>query len=105
MHANPVAALPALNGAPQGGIVLSGHTDVVPVEGQRWDTDLFVVVGREGTLHGRGACDMRGFVAVRVTLVLELVAMQRARPIHSAFSFDEEVGCAGARLDGGFRFV
>lgn len=94
--ANLFATLPAGNGATQGGIVLSGHTDVVPVDGQQWDTNPFVLTEKNGRLYGRGSCDMKGFIATSLALVPELLAMERAKPVHLAFSYDEEIGCAGA---------
>ncbi|MGH7186110.1 MAG: acetylornithine deacetylase, partial [Pseudomonadota bacterium] len=78
-----------------GGIVLSGHTDVVPVEGQPWTSDPFRVTRRGTRLHGRGSTDMKGFIAVALSLLPEMLAEPLATPIHFAFSFDEEVGCAG----------
>ncbi len=78
-----------------GGIVLSGHTDVVPVAGQAWDSDPFQVVERDGRLYGRGTCDMKSFVSVALALVPQFTKRELAIPIHLAFSFDEEVGCRG----------
>ncbi len=78
-----------------GGVVLSGHTDVVPVEGQAWDTDPFRLTERDGRLHGRGAADMKGFLGVVLALVPEIRARTPRMPIHLAFSYDEEVGCLG----------
>jgi acetylornithine deacetylase len=78
-----------------GGYVLSGHTDVVPVDGQAWSSDPFTAEVRGDKLYGRGACDMKGFVATALALVPEIAAARLARPIHLAFSYDEEVGCAG----------
>lgn len=78
-----------------GGVVLSGHTDVVPVDGQNWSTDPFKVDIRDGLLYGRGACDMKGFIGV---VLARAQAFSRARldaPIHVALSYDEEVGCLG----------
>ena len=80
-----------------GGIVLSGHSDVVPVDGQDWTSDPFVMVERDGRLFGRGACDMKGFIAVALAAVPRLVASDLAKPVHFAFSCDEEVGCTGVR--------
>ena len=80
-----------------GGIVLSGHTDVVPVDGQAWDTDPWTLSEKpDGNLYGRGTCDMKGFIA---TCLSHVPAFQRAHlkvPIHFAFSYDEEIGCLGA---------
>ena len=79
-----------------GGIVLSGHTDVVPVEGQAWDSDPFELVERNGKLFGRGTADMKSFVALAVALAPYYASLPLRRPIHFAFSYDEEVGCLGA---------
>lgn len=80
------------------GIVLSGHTDVVPVEGQPWDTDPFQVVEKKnGRLYGRGTADMKGFIAVVLTLAPEFLHRGVKTPVHLAFSYDEEVGCLGVR--------
>jgi acetylornithine deacetylase len=81
----------------EGGIVLSGHTDVVPVDGQNWASDPFVLTEREGKLFGRGTCDMKGFIAVALALVPKFMAMKLKTPIHLALSCDEEVGCKGVR--------
>lgn len=78
----------------EGGVVLSGHTDVVPVDGQPWSSDPFVVTERDGKLFGRGTCDMKGFCAIALSLVPQMTRL--TRPIHLAFSYDEEVGCVGA---------
>jgi len=98
--ANLFATLPATHGpqagSGQGGIVLSGHTDVVPVDGQNWDTDPFVLTEKDGLLYARGSCDMKGYIAASMALVPEFLAMPRLRPIHLAFSYDEEIGCVGA---------
>lgn len=94
--ANLFATLPAADGAVQGGVVLSGHTDVVPVDGQDWDTDPFVIAEKDGRLYGRGTADMKSFIAVSLAMVPEFLAMPRKKPIHLAFSYDEEVGCVGA---------
>jgi acetylornithine deacetylase len=80
-----------------GGIALSGHTDVVPVDGQIWSSDPFTLVERYGRLYGRGACDMKGYLACVLAMVPEFRARNLATPIHIAFSYDEEVGCTGVR--------
>lgn len=80
-----------------GGIVLSGHTDVVPVDGQNWQSDPFELTERGGRLHGRGACDMKGFIANCLAAVPQFQDRDLARPIHLAFSYDEEVGCVGVK--------
>ena len=77
-----------------GGVVLSGHTDVVPVDGQDWLSDPFRISERDGRLYGRGTCDMKSFLATALALVPEMTRLRR--PIHLAFSYDEEVGCLGA---------
>lgn len=94
--ANLFVTLPAQDGATQGGIVLSGHTDVVPVDGQAWTSDPFTLAERDGRLYGRGAADMKGFIATALALVPEFLAMPRSKPIHLALSYDEEIGCVGA---------
>jgi acetylornithine deacetylase len=80
-----------------GGIVLSGHTDVVPVDGQNWRSDPFTLTEKDGLLYGRGSADMKGFIAVALALVPEFVKLDLRIPIHLAFSCDEEVGCKGVR--------
>ncbi len=79
-----------------GGVVLSGHTDVVPVAGQPWSSDPFILREANGRLHGRGTCDMKGFIALALSLVPEMQAAGLKRPIHIALSYDEELGCLGA---------
>lgn len=78
----------------EGGVVLSGHTDVVPVDGQPWDTDPFVVHEQDGFLYGRGTCDMKAFPAIALALVPEMKSLRK--PVHFAWSYDEEIGCLGA---------
>ncbi len=80
-----------------GGIVLSGHSDVVPVAEQVWSGDPFTMAERGGRLYGRGACDMKGFIAAAVAMAPIFAARVGARPIHFAFTYDEETGCFGAR--------
>jgi len=79
-----------------GGVILSGHTDVVPVAGQAWTSDPFELVARGDKLHARGAADMKGFIAATLALVPEFLARPLVRPLHLVFSYDEEVGCLGA---------
>jgi acetylornithine deacetylase len=79
-----------------GGVVLSGHTDVVPVEGQVWSSDPFVLVERNDLLYGRGTADMKGFIAAVLASVPLFASAALRVPIHLAFSHDEEVGCLGA---------
>ncbi|GAB4235896.1 MAG: acetylornithine deacetylase [Kiloniellaceae bacterium] len=78
-----------------GGVVLSGHSDVVPVDGQPWDSDPFKVIERDGRLYGRGTADMKSFLAVALALVPEFQAQPLKQPLHIAMSYDEEVGCTG----------
>ena len=78
-----------------GGIVLSGHTDVVPVEGQNWSTSPFELTKKQNKLYGRGTADMKGFIACCLAMVKPISRMDAKRPIHLAFSYDEEVGCIG----------
>jgi acetylornithine deacetylase len=80
-----------------GGYVLSGHTDVVPVDGQEWSSDPFVAEIRGDKLFGRGTCDMKGFVGVALSLLPQIARAKLTRPIHFALSYDEEVGCIGVR--------
>jgi acetylornithine deacetylase len=79
------------------GYILSGHSDVVPVDGQSWASDPFRLSRRDGRLYGRGATDMKGFVACCLAAVPDMKARGLARPIHLAISYDEEVGCIGVR--------
>ncbi len=80
----------------EGGVVLSGHTDVVPVDGQHWSSDPFTLIERDGRLFGRGTSDMKGFLAIALALVPEMKTAGLTHPIHLALSYDEEVGCLGA---------
>ncbi|MDE2487863.1 MAG: acetylornithine deacetylase [Alphaproteobacteria bacterium] len=80
----------------EGGVVLSGHTDVVPVDGQPWTSDPFTVVERDRRLYGRGTCDMKGFIALALAAAPEIAAADPRKPVHLAFSYDEEIGCLGA---------
>ncbi len=80
-----------------GGIVLSGHTDVVPVDGQDWHSDPFEVVEKDGLLYGRGTADMKSFIAIALAAAPKFAAKSLARPIHFALSYDEEVGCIGVK--------
>ena len=79
------------------GVGLSGHTDVVPVDGQNWDTDPFELVEKDGKLYGRGACDMKGYLACVMAAVPDFKRRQLKVPVHIVFSYDEEVGCTGVR--------
>ena len=80
-----------------GGVILSGHMDVVPVEGQDWDTDPFVLTdGGDGRLYARGSCDMKGFLACCLAVLPDMVKTELNTPIYFAFSYDEEIGCLSA---------
>lgn len=78
------------------GVVLAGHTDTVPVDGQSWGSDPFTLTERDGKLYGRGTCDMKGFIACVLSIVSNLVKAELTKPIHLAFTHDEEVSMAGA---------
>jgi acetylornithine deacetylase len=78
------------------GVCLHGHTDVVPVDGQPWESDPFRLIERDGLLFGRGTCDMKGWLACSLAAVPHLLARRLRTPIHLALSYDEEVGCLGA---------
>jgi acetylornithine deacetylase len=90
-----------LGDSPKPGLILSGHTDVVPVEGQDWDTDPFALTEREGRLFARGSADMKGFIGIILSQAPKFVdALNAGRldaPLHYALSYDEEVGCLGVR--------
>ncbi len=88
--------LATIGPAVEGGVVLSGHTDVVPVDGQPWSTDPFTLTQKGERLFGRGTCDMKGFIALALAAAPELAAASLSRPVHLAFSYDEEIGCLGA---------
>jgi len=80
-----------------GGIVLSGHSDVVPAEGQDWTSDPFAMAERDGLLYGRGTCDMKGFIAAVLCMAPRYAALNLRRPLHIALTYDEETGCLGAQ--------
>ncbi len=79
------------------GVILSGHTDVVPVADQPWSTDPFTLTERDGRLYGRGSCDMKGFIAACVTMAPAFARRALKVPVHFAFTYDEEIGCFGAQ--------
>ena len=81
-----------------GGVVLSGHTDVVPVEDQDWSSDPFTARFQDDLIYGRGACDMKGFIACALAMAESFAEADLKRPLHLALTFDEEVGCLGARV-------
>jgi acetylornithine deacetylase len=96
--ANLFATLPAKDGnSTTGGIVLSGHTDVVPVDGQPWDTNPFAATIKGDRLYGRGVADMKSFSAIGLAFVPQFLSRGLERPLHFALSYDEEVGCIGVR--------
>lgn len=86
--------------AVDGGVILSGHMDVVPVEGQEWSTDPFTLTDKgDENLYGRGSCDMKGFIACCLAVLPEMIQADLKKPIYFAFSYDEEIGClAGPAL-------
>ncbi len=94
--ANLFATVPAADGGVQGGVVLSGHTDTVPVDGQKWSTDPFTPTIKDGRLYGRGTCDMKGFIGTAVAMLPAMQAARLTKPLHFALSYDEELGCLGA---------
>ncbi len=94
--ANVLATFPAADGTVTGGIVLSAHTDVVPVDGQRWSSEPFVPETRDGRLYARGSADMKSFLGVVLAKLPQLAQARLAEPVHLALSYDEEVGCVGA---------
>ncbi|MCD1286395.1 MULTISPECIES: acetylornithine deacetylase [unclassified Brevibacterium] len=94
--ANLLATIPAADGSTSGGIVLSGHTDVVPIDGQDWSSQPFTPDTRDGKLYARGSADMKSFIGVILAKLPELTSAKLAEPIHLAFSYDEEIGCVGA---------
>ncbi|QEN89731.1 acetylornithine deacetylase [Labrys sp. KNU-23] len=90
------ALLATIGPADRPGVVLSGHVDVVPVEGQAWTGSAFEAWLEGGRLYGRGTCDMKGFVATALALVPDFLAMKLKAPIHIAISYDEEISCLGS---------
>jgi acetylornithine deacetylase len=79
------------------GILLSGHTDVVPAAGQAWTLPAFQATLRDGRLYGRGSCDMKGFIALAIDAMLDAADASLSRPLQLALSHDEEIGCVGVR--------
>ena len=94
--ANLFATIAAANGSTEGGLILSGHTDVVPTDGQAWQSDPYRADIREGRLYGRGSADMKGFIAAVLAAAPAMVQAGLKRPLHIALSYDEEIGCLGA---------
>ena len=81
----------------EGGIALSGHTDVVPVEGQSWNYDPWQLTENNGLLYGRGTTDMKGFISAVLASVPQILASDLSKPVHLCLSYDEEIGCLGVR--------
>lgn len=107
-HGVPVTRVPDATGAKAGivatagpaerpGVILSAHSDVVPVAGQAWSRDPFILAERDGRLYGRGTTDMKGFLACALHAMLRAAARPLAAPLHLALSWDEEIGCVGVR--------
>jgi len=96
-HAGNLNLFATIGPADRAGVVLSGHTDVVPTEGQAWTVDPFQMTRRDGRLYGRGTADMKGFVACAVRAAMLAARRELAIPLHLALSCDEEVGCVGVR--------
>jgi acetylornithine deacetylase len=99
VHPSPCGAkanLYARIGAAEGGVLLSGHTDVVPVDGQAWTRPPFDLTAADGRLYGRGTADMKGFVACALSAMLAASRRRLAHPLHLALTYDEELGCLGA---------
>jgi acetylornithine deacetylase len=94
--ANLFATIAAADGSTEGGLILSGHTDVVPTDGQAWQSDPYRADIREGRLYGRGSADMKGFIAAVLAAAPAMVQAELKRPLHIALSYDEEIGCLGA---------
>jgi len=86
-----------LGEGPRPGLILSGHTDVVPVEGQAWDSDPFKATIKDGLLYGRGSADMKSYIATALALTPQFLAAKMDAPLHFALSYDEEVGCIGVQ--------
>ncbi|KMT56991.1 acetylornithine deacetylase [Pseudomonas fildesensis] len=96
-HKSKANLLATIGPADVPGIVLSGHTDVVPVDGQRWSVAPFELTEKDGKLYGRGTADMKGYIACVLACVPALVEAPLRMPVHIALSYDEEVGCLGVR--------
>ena len=94
--ANLFATIAAADGNTEGGLILSGHTDVVPTDGQAWQSNPYRADIREGRLYGRGSADMKGFIAAVLAAAPAMVQAELKRPLHIALSYDEEIGCLGA---------
>ncbi len=95
--ANLVVTVPAADGRTRGGVMLAGHSDCVPVDGQAWASDPFTLTERDGRLYGRGTADMKGFDAVAVAALEPASALRLSEPLHVGLTYDEELGCRGAQ--------
>ncbi|SHO55979.1 acetylornithine deacetylase [Vibrio quintilis] len=91
------AMFASIGPAGQPGLLLSGHSDVVPVKGQNWQTDPFTGTEQDGKIYGRGSCDMKGFIASAIQIMLAFADKPLSRPVHLAISYDEELGCLGVK--------
>lgn len=96
VKANLLITVPDAQGRTEGGVMLSGHSDVVPTDGQAWTSDPYTLTERDGLLYGRGVADMKGFDAVAVSALTALAAQPLSTPVHVGLTYDEEVGCMGA---------
>lgn len=96
--ANLFATIPGREGSVEGGVIFSGHTDVVPVDDQLWTNDPFTMTLEKDRVYGRGTCDMKGFIAAALSLIPDFKKLKLAQPVHFALSYDEEVGCHGAAV-------
>ena len=95
-RANLFVTIPAADGSTDGGLVISGHTDVVPVKGQQWDTDPFKATVQGEKIFGRGVADMKSYIAVALWMLPRFAEAKLKKPLHFAFTYDEEIGCVGA---------
>src|SRR5208337_436118 len=89
--------LATLGSTDRAGVMLSGHTDVVPAAGQNWSSEPFRLTERDGNYFGRGAADMKSFIGIVLAMLPEFLAKGLVTPLHFAFSYDEELGCVGVR--------
>lgn len=102
--ANLIATIASASGSTSGGLVLSGHTDVVPVDGQVWTSDPFEMAVRDEKIYGRGVADMKGFIGIVLAMVPRMLDVRLREPIHFALSYDEEIGLfGGAQMREDFR--
>lgn len=94
---NLLVTVPDKTGGTNGGLVISGHADVVPTQGQRWTTDPYQVDERDGRLYGRGTCDMKGYIGAAIASLPTFIEAELTEPVHLALTYDEEIGCGGGR--------